>query len=289
MTAGVLGVDESNNNPVPNPAAHARQLLADGVRFVYLKASEGETFTDSTYVARHAAYRAAGLYVGGYHFAHPDADPSAQALHFLRVLGQLHPGDLPPALDLEIPEGRTTAELVTFTRSFLAVVRGHTGRRPVLYTSASYLHDHLSGGVNIVPDYALLWLAAWGPAEPTTPHVLWQSSDRGELHGVPFAVDLDRMNGTGAQLANLAGIRTRLPARHVEQLRCPPTVKPGDHNGFVRRVQGLLFAVGQHPGAIDGIDGPATAAAVRRVQALAHLPVTGRVDPATWRVLLGVA
>ena len=210
-----------------------------------------------------------------------------QARAFVKVLGTLRPGDLPPALDLEIPAGRTTAELIAFARTFLAFVRGHTGRRPMLYTSAGFLHDKLGGGAAL-SEYALLWLAAWGPAEPATPHVLWQSADNGQLHGVPFRVDLDRFAGTPAQLAALAGVRHHRPARHAELIRCPATMRPGDHGMNVRRVQGLLYAVGQHPGPIDGAAGDQTVAAVRRVQALAHLPVTGRVDAATWRYLLGV-
>ena len=61
----------------------------------------------------------------------------------------------------------------------------------------------------------------------------------------------------------------------------------GDRGELVAEAQRLLSAAGDSCGQIDGIYGPATAAAVARFQSGARLPVTGNVDAATWRLLQG--
>jgi peptidoglycan hydrolase-like protein with peptidoglycan-binding domain len=53
----------------------------------------------------------------------------------------------------------------------------------------------------------------------------------------------------------------------------------------VRQLQQRLRAKGFYSGAIDGLFGTQTEAAVRRAQAANDLTVDGIVGPATWRVL----
>src|SRR5437763_12676400 len=47
------------------------KVAAVGVRFAFLKASQGTTYTDPTYAANRSAARAAGARAGAYHFAVP--------------------------------------------------------------------------------------------------------------------------------------------------------------------------------------------------------------------------
>ncbi|MBJ7608206.1 MAG: alpha/beta fold hydrolase [Candidatus Dormibacteraeota bacterium] len=62
----------------------------------------------------------------------------------------------------------------------------------------------------------------------------------------------------------------------------------GDHGEDVANAQRLLSAAGDSCGQIDGIFGPATAAAVSRFQRSKNLKVTGRIDRATWPAIAGV-
>ena len=68
----------------------------------------------------------------------------------------------------------------------------------------------------------------------------------------------------------------------------PASLTRNDHGEAVADAQRLLSAAGDSCGQIDGIYGPATAAAVSRFQGARGLRVTGRVDGATWAALLGV-
>jgi peptidoglycan hydrolase-like protein with peptidoglycan-binding domain len=66
-----------------------------------------------------------------------------------------------------------------------------------------------------------------------------------------------------------------------------PIVKQGATGDVVRTVQGLCNARLQ-PLIVDGVFGPLTTAAVKRVQANAKIGVDGIVGPQTWPALLGV-
>ncbi|NJO20753.1 MAG: peptidoglycan-binding protein [Spirulinaceae cyanobacterium RM2_2_10] len=65
-----------------------------------------------------------------------------------------------------------------------------------------------------------------------------------------------------------------------------PSLRLGAEGEAVRRLQTRLQALGFLEGAIDGIFGPATLAAVEAAQADLGLTVDGVVGPATWEVLL---
>ena len=66
-------------------------VAASGKRFAYIKASESTDFVDPAFLQNRAGARAAGLYVGAYHFAQPSAtagDAVAEADHFIDTAGR---------------------------------------------------------------------------------------------------------------------------------------------------------------------------------------------------------
>lgn len=96
----VVGADLSHHNPNPD----FRKAKSAGLEWVIHKATEGSTWTDSTYAARRRAAYEAGLTFGSYHFARPDTDgkdAKLEALHAFRVAAP-RIGDLVPALDFEV-------------------------------------------------------------------------------------------------------------------------------------------------------------------------------------------
>lgn len=85
----------------------------------------------------------------------------------------------------------------------------------------------------------------------------------------------------------------RLPyVSYEEPVQIPMGVlAKGDQGGQVMVLQRLLVALGYSIGSrkpIDGSFGPKVEAAVTALQKKSGLPTTGRVDEATWRVLLEV-
>lgn len=206
----VLLVDLSNNNPGP---IDWRQVKRAGAFGVLLKVSEGRTFVDQTYAERARGARAAGLHVGGYHFARPADDPLVQATLFVGHLGKVGRRDLHPALDLEVNDHKLSpTSLWSWARSFGSHVHAMTGVKVLWYTYPAFLaeqHWHHTLGTG-----AGLWIAAYGPndgrdhgvptgsTKPWRSYVAHQYTSVGKIAGVNGHVDLSHGRSRRALLAH---------------------------------------------------------------------------------------
>lgn len=79
-------------------------------------------------------------------------------------------------------------------------------------------------------------------------------------------------------------VRTGVVRDAAGLLRREP-LRAGAHGAMVSEVQRLLCLTGDSPGQVDGVFGPATAAAVRRFQRANRQSDDGIVDLPTWRLL----
>jgi lysozyme len=86
------GVDLSHHNTVTN----WELVEAD---FIFLKATEGSTFTDSKYISYRDKAQKHGIAVGAYHFMTTSSSAKRQFQNFYRVVGENI--DLLPVLDVE--------------------------------------------------------------------------------------------------------------------------------------------------------------------------------------------
>ena len=156
-----------------------------GKEFAYVKVSDGtDTRGDNGYVA---GAHAAGIDVGGYHYAQ-FGDPITQARLLCNRVAQLGALDLAPALDLEDPFA-PNANAASFAVAFLTEVR-RSGHRPALYANDSMLKVILGAVLAAVPD-VLVWCARYG-AKPTVAHDVWQYSKSGTVPGIKGLVDLNQ-------------------------------------------------------------------------------------------------
>jgi lysozyme len=191
----VNGVDVSDYQGAPSWAA----VRASGYSFAIAKATQGTGNTQSTFAGNLAGIRAVGMTAGAYHFLDWNADPVAQANHFLSVY-QPRPGDLPPTLDCEACTVDSVAA-IAHVSGFISEVEKHlSGRRCLLYMSYSFPGDSLAGGSGFSGHD--LWVAAYSnAAEPPVPAAwskatIWQYSQTGQVGGISGDVDLDRFVGT---------------------------------------------------------------------------------------------
>ena len=113
---------------------------AAGCRAVFLKATEGRTFTDHAFAARLATLAGLpGMLRGAYHFLRP-GDVPAQATHFL---GTVRAACAVAGIDFasvrlmvdDEPEG--TQATTEDARAFVAAVHAATGRWPLYYCGQS--------------------------------------------------------------------------------------------------------------------------------------------------------
>jgi GH25 family lysozyme M1 (1,4-beta-N-acetylmuramidase) len=207
--------------PPPNPAftegidvSHWQnvidwtQVSAAGKRFAYIKASESTDFVDWMYATNRAQAKAAGLLVGAYHFAGPNATPGdavAEADHFVDT-ASIAPGDLLPVLDLEMTGGLPTLDLQAWVAAYLDRVYQRTGVRGVIYVSPSFWKNYMGDATWFATNgYRVLWLAHWTTsAEPSVPAggwggngwTFWQYTSDGAVPGIGGRVDLNRYKGT---------------------------------------------------------------------------------------------
>lgn len=205
------GPDVSRYQHPDGGAIDWQRAAAAGQDFAFVKATEGTDVTNAWFDRDRSGARAAGLYVGAYHFARPSAaagSAAAQARAFAARIGpQTLPGTLPPALDLEVSGGLGVTALQAWTRTFLSTLESLTGRRPLLYTFPAFWKGSM-GSTSAFAGYPL-WIAHYtSAAAPTTlgwpAWTFWQYSSTASVPGIKGDVDMNRFAGTDADLARLA-------------------------------------------------------------------------------------
>jgi GH25 family lysozyme M1 (1,4-beta-N-acetylmuramidase) len=180
------GIDVSNNN------GHVdwKKVRAAGYTFAWLKASEGQTFTDRFFLQNVRGAQAAGLKVGAYHFLH-NGNRAAQAKHFVALVraAGLGKGDLLPVVDVEQVEGApdpTPADAAAFADAVQRELRV----RPLIYTFPSFTTCPSTFGCP-------LWIAHFGVLKPTIPkpwrrYAAWQHSSTAHVDGVSGNCDVNK-------------------------------------------------------------------------------------------------
>ena len=196
----VKGIDVSHHNG----AIDWHAVAGDGVRFAYIKSTEGADFQDDHFVANCRDTTAAGIVCGAYHYFRLGTSGLAQAQNFERSV----PRDalpLPPAIDLETWGNSSTRPSVADFQSqftdFLTELRKEYGTEPVLYASSDFIQAYLDG----VPLKRL-----WYRAVVVTPHLdgfdnwtFWQFTERARVKGIAGFVDMDVFEGRKDDLLTL--------------------------------------------------------------------------------------
>jgi GH25 family lysozyme M1 (1,4-beta-N-acetylmuramidase) len=173
-----LGIDTASVAGNKNPD-WMRAKAEVPVDFAIIRATWG-TAPDSVFPRDWPKLKDARIVRGAYlflRFPHSKwgrpASPAAQAKAFIATVGNLSESDLPPALDVEFPGGRsetrmTAGQLLDGVREAWQTLRARYGVAPIIYTSARVWKEDLA---NLpAPDLveSPLWLARYhflkGPA-----------------------------------------------------------------------------------------------------------------------------
>ncbi|MGB8510632.1 MAG: GH25 family lysozyme [Pyrinomonadaceae bacterium] len=205
----IRGIDVSHFQGVIN----WQRVSASNVAFAFTKATDGVGAQDTFFTANYASIKSNGILRGAYHFFRPQLDAKAQADSFLHVVKQLEPGDLPPAIDVEVDGGKSASLIVKGVTTWIAEVEQALGRTPIIYTNASFWNSQV-GGSSAFSEHPL-WVAHYtSKPKPNIPqgfanYTIWQFTSLGvsAVNGISGAgLDLDRFNGTLDDLRKLAGL-----------------------------------------------------------------------------------
>jgi GH25 family lysozyme M1 (1,4-beta-N-acetylmuramidase) len=229
---GVAGLDVSGYQP----NVDWQQQWNMGARFAYVKASEGNYFTNDQFNSQYQGSRNVGMIRGAYHFAIPNWSSGADQARYFVANGGGWTADgytMPPVLDFEFNpyEGRTIGgvyfgntcygmspdQLSSWVRDFGNTMLSLTGRLPAIYTNTSWWNQCL-GTQTGFGDYPL-WVAAY-PSSPSDnagavpagwdTYSIWQYSSTG-----PFAGDSNVWNGDYSGLQNFARFADSANTRFV--------------------------------------------------------------------------
>ncbi len=180
-------------------------VLSKKLDFVYIKATEGSSFTDEKFEYNWKNSRTTDLTVGAYHFFSYDSSGEAQAQHFIKTVG-ITEGMLPPAIDVEfygdyIKNPKSADEVKNDLKDMISALETYYGTKPVIYcTSKAYrLYGDIFGDCP-------LWIRNVYFMPIGRDWTFWQYSDTGELSGYSGEekyIDLDVFEGSSSDFDKL--------------------------------------------------------------------------------------
>lgn len=195
----IRGIDVSRHNGLMNLDAAS----AEGIEFIFIKASEGTDFRDENFRINYRKARHAGMKIGAYHFFRFDRDGVEQAQNLIGAVGH-RKLDLGVVIDVEAhgnPEGvplPVIADRLTRMKEYLNLL----GYRVMFYTNRNGYYDYLEENFPGSP----LWICSFSETPINAEWTFWQYNHRGHVSGIRGHVDLNAFCGTREQWeAFLAG------------------------------------------------------------------------------------
>jgi lysozyme len=178
------------------------------IYFVYMKATEGESFVDPSFEANWGAVRKTSLRRGAYLFFDPELKADAQvtqAQNFIHTVKDVALGDMPPMIDVEDDPEVSSEVFQTRLLTVVHLLQEHFGARPIIYTTAGLYRKYLTLHGSF-QSYEL-WIADYCYRRPQLCDKkamrIWQFTDKATLKGVPSPVDMDIFYTTPDDLASL--------------------------------------------------------------------------------------
>lgn len=202
MSELIKGIDISNNNG----NIDFDKVKADGIEYVYMKATEGSTYKDKYAQGFYNECKRLGLKVGFYHFLTLGSNGSKQAEEFYNtvksIAGSLEAIDLELCLDVEL-DGENLSNVIN---SFVAKWKQLTNRSLLIYTYTYFINSKLT--VDDLGLFDKVWVANYNYVEPENfCHVYnsklnvanceivgHQFTDKGRVNGVNGNVDVNKFS-----------------------------------------------------------------------------------------------
>jgi lysozyme len=183
------------------------QVASSGVAFAFARVADGLE-ADPRFTGNYSGIEAAGMIRGAYQVLRPGEDPIEQADLFLSTIGPTAPGDLPPALHVELTDSQPPSVIRQAIEDWVSTIEQATGRAPLIFTNAFFWDGSVAGPAS--SPYPL-WVAHWDVACPNTPASwlgwdFWQYTGSGSVPGIVGPVNRNVFDGPLEELQQLANL-----------------------------------------------------------------------------------
>ena len=198
----VFGVDLSNYQGVVS----WDRLEEQGVRFAFVKATEGSGHTDESVRRNLERAAATGIKVSCYHFFSFDSPGETQAENFINSVSR-DEIQLPPVVDIEYyadkklhkPSAEETEAILT---PLLERLEEYYGMKPIIYTTVPVYFRYVKESYSDYP----LWIRCTQMEPDFFDWTFWQYSDHGKLDGYigeEECIDFNVFRGSEKELEDL--------------------------------------------------------------------------------------
>lgn len=191
----IRGIDVSAHNGMMNLDAAA----ADGIEFIFIKASEGDTFRDENFRINYNKATHAGMKIGAYHFFRFDCDGISQGMNLVKAIGNRHL-DLGVAIDVEESGNPAGVDSLQIAKSIQAMADYLylSGLRVTFYSNRTGYYEYLC---ETMPG-ASLWICSFQPTPINAGWTFWQFNHHGRVAGIRGDVDLNVFCGSRQEWQN---------------------------------------------------------------------------------------
>lgn len=157
------------------------------IKFVYIKATEGNTFVDKQYDKNLNGARKNHILVGSYHYLTNRSTILQQFINF-KTVAKKELQDLIPVVDVEEEVDKDSISY------FCTLVKQYYGKKPMIYGTNRSYNKYCAPHFN---NYYLM-IGRYGNKPPRIKgrghYNIWQFSDTGKISGISKPVDLNRLH-----------------------------------------------------------------------------------------------
>ncbi|ALN97934.1 glycoside hydrolase [Bacillus phage vB_BpuM-BpSp] len=169
-----------------------KKVANDGVKFAFIKATEGTSYTDPTLKTNASGAKSAGIPIGFYHYAHfkNESQAVAEANYFYSKVKDI---DFQLPLVLDIEHGSFTSlgksNVTKLAVKFLETLKAK-GANVMVYAYKAFFDSSLD--FNTMKPYGI-WYARYTSQESVIPNgvSIWQYTEKGLINGIKGTVDVN--------------------------------------------------------------------------------------------------